>query len=98
MPCYRDYAFWAKKLEMITPIRGRKPTGQQDSTYKQEIRNDNPDKGTETKSVALLPLLKMPIRNDNPDKGTETYALCSGKGKTRSTIRNDNPDKGTETT
>ena len=36
------------------------------------IRNDNPDKGTETYSYYLLRAVSSMIRNDNPDKGTET--------------------------
>ena len=36
------------------------------------IRNDNPDKGTET---VYAPVLEpQQIRNDNPDKGTETFS------------------------
>ena len=59
---------------MITPIRGRK-------LHKQVfyiatvfiIRNDNPDKGTETfKTVVIYSCSELKIRNDNPDKGTET--------------------------
>ena len=36
------------------------------------IRNDNPDKGTETQEYLLLKATNLLIRNDNPDKGTET--------------------------
>ena len=36
------------------------------------IRNDNPDKGTETRAIQLIPFEIIMIRNDNPDKGTET--------------------------
>ena len=36
------------------------------------IRNDNPDKGTETRSATKFLLISNVIRNDNPDKGTET--------------------------
>ena len=37
------------------------------------IRNDNPDKGTETGVVDyILKVGYKKIRNDNPDKGTET--------------------------
>ena len=62
------------RLEMITPIRGRKPTYPAVRICSSfQIRNDNPDKGTET----VLPLFSrsprgLMIRNDNPDKGTET--------------------------
>ena len=59
------------------------------------IRNDNPDKGTET-LLWLSLSCGWYIRNDNPDKGTETdtppYLYF-----VQLTIRNDNPDKGTET-
>ena len=38
------------------------------------IRNDNPDKGTETGVVDyILKVGYKKIRNDNPDKGTETH-------------------------
>ena len=36
------------------------------------IRNDNPDKGTETLMVYMVSTDYTVIRNDNPDKGTET--------------------------
>ena len=36
------------------------------------IRNDNPDKGTETSVVKTHRTKTCKIRNDNPDKGTET--------------------------
>ena len=36
---------------MITPIRGRKHTMPQMAINKNMIRNDNPDKGTETSRV-----------------------------------------------
>ena len=37
------------------------------------IRNDNPDKGTETDlSGRFIADFTIEIRNDNPDKGTET--------------------------
>ena len=39
----------------------------------QVIRNDNPDKGTETNySEPVTADVSSQIRNDNPDKGTET--------------------------
>ena len=42
------------------------------------IRNDNPDKGTETENSSYDPLdILYMIRNDNPDKGTETSRLSS---------------------
>ena len=36
------------------------------------IRNDNPDKGTETDYILQEVSYTLRIRNDNPDKGTET--------------------------
>ena len=64
-----------KRLEMITPIRGRK-LYYNDCTSLFEvapIRNDNPDKGTETDKNIYLSIYRLnTIRNDNPDKGTET--------------------------
>ena len=60
---------------MITPIRGRKPGILFNIMYAtSSIRNDNPDKGTETIAVLCkCPFIqKYMIRNDNPDKGTET--------------------------
>ena len=41
--------------------------------YKERIRNDNPDKGTEIRFRHLYVKNTTRIRNDNPDKGTETY-------------------------
>ena len=64
------------RLEIITPIRGRKRTCQYACLYPYHvIRNDNPDKGTETSRQKTLPHLLIVIRNDNPDKGTETKYL-----------------------
>ena len=38
------------------------------------IRNDNPDKGTETSPPPdRVNITFLMIRNDNPDKGTETF-------------------------
>ena len=37
------------------------------------IRNDNPDKGTETVMGSPIEAQEYMIRNDNPDKGTETF-------------------------
>ena len=63
---------------MITPIRGRKR-----KLYLvlsrfmvKPIRNDNPDKGTETLGKGFLREVAAEIRNDNPDKGTETIAVA----------------------
>ena len=43
------------------------------------IRNDNPDKGTETSFIVSINAIIFMIRNDNPDKGTETDALRAYK-------------------
>ena len=69
-----------------------------DVPYSLELKDDNPDKGTETNSnfdktnevdYALL-------KDDNPDKGTETirsHMLMQHPFQ----LKDDNPDKGTET-
>ena len=64
---------------MITPIRGRKQLNGFYKSYNRcLIRNDNPDKGTETISLVAFIDTYVKIRNDNPDKGTETnYPLYS---------------------
>ena len=82
---------------MITPIRGRKLFFDLALVYYNLIRNDNPDKGTETVSlISLMHGCLLLIRNDNPDKGTETLPAPFILVLT-TLIRNDNPDKGTET-
>ena len=59
------------------------------------IRNDNPDKGTETvvRVEPILPAIGLemitPIRGRKPKKGGIQWLTIA--------IRNDNPDKGTET-
>ena len=46
---------------MITPIRGRKLALDMSSVYNvPEIRNDNPDKGTETQQHLSYPFLLSP--------------------------------------
>ena len=61
------------RLEMITPIRGRKLSGfSANILCSFLIRNDNPDKGTETSVKHTCCVMSKVIRNDNPDKGTET--------------------------
>ena len=82
---------------MITPIRGRKLNNCYINTvFFQQIRNDNPDKGTETtlsknlrKSNSWLEMI-TPIRGRKPI--IARLSLTS-----EYLIRNDNPDKGTET-
>ena len=81
---------------MITPIRGRKLNCFHCCHHNNLIRNDNPDKGTETLLEVLCADVQVSIRNDNPDKGTETTGTIAMLGLS-SLIRNDNPDKGTET-
>ena len=39
------------------------------------FRNNNPDKGTETRTKQVFYCLRVLFRNNNPDKGTETYLL-----------------------
>jgi len=64
--------------------------------YKERIRNDNPDKGTEAStgllSVDLNKGLEMitPIRGRKYSETNLLYNLVANG------IRNDNPDKGTE--
>ena len=61
---------------MITPIRGRKLSLGVSLPFSGIlIRNDNPDKGTETSNPKIVPYFPTKIRNDNPDKGTETVVL-----------------------
>ena len=65
-------------LEMITPIRGRKQQYFLKAlSWAAKIRNDNPDKGTETVRPLKCQPFCIPIRNDNPDKGTETICTWS---------------------
>ena len=62
-------------LEIITPIRGRKLTGEITlPDFEGMFRNNNPDKGTETiKEIYMDNLITVfKFRNNNPDKGTET--------------------------
>ena len=81
---------------MITPIRGRKLSTPEYNIEKGLIRNDNPDKGTETQGYFFSSDFRHSIRNDNPDKGTETLKSPDSFALEYQ-IRNDNPDKGTET-
>ena len=61
---------------MITPIRGRKRYQLISSLcFRRRIRNDNPDKGTETPLFVSRYICGILIRNDNPDKGTETLLV-----------------------
>ncbi len=85
------------RLEMITPIRGRKRGVEYPPGVEIVIRNDNPDKGTETGLCDSFTYRFSVIRNDNPDKVTETFHLRLCIRYHLKQIRNDNPDKGTET-
>ena len=59
---------------MITPIRGRKRRTKKSNLKRTlvELKDDNPDKGTETVFLFLLQVDLNPLKDDNPDKGTET--------------------------
>ena len=70
--CYTISIVLLMRLEMITPIRGRKLYFISSKLSGTTIRNDNPDKGTETSFLFVVFITKFSIRNDNPDKGTET--------------------------
>ena len=59
------------------------------------FRNNNPDKGTETRAGAFYVEDNL-FRNNNPDKGTET-GLYFYFSNLMLSFRNNNPDKGTET-
>ena len=58
---------------MITPIRGRKQykCPFTSSTAFSSLKDDNPDKGTETLAEHFKTLVAK-LKDDNPDKGTET--------------------------
>ena len=46
-------------LEMITPIRGRKPPTTRVHDIRKMFRNDNPDKGTETIKFVTCTIMKF---------------------------------------
>ena len=82
---------------MITPIRGRKHIiGEEINLSFKVLKDDNPDKGTETSFVGYAPQNQASLKDDNPDKGTETDALTRMHALI-SLLKDDNPDKGTET-
>ena len=60
------------------------------------LKDDNPDKGTETMNKCnFLTDMGNKLKDDNPDKGTETQV---GVGSSLYlSLKDDNPDKGTET-
>ena len=62
------------RLEIITPIRGRKQMQAWEIFIGilRRFRNNNPDKGTETMGELDFLFLIIMFRNNNPDKGTET--------------------------
>ena len=85
-------------LEIITPIRGRKPFSPGSVKVADGMfRNNNPDKGTETLSYFIIIISVLLFRNNNPDKGTETVTCVAKAGGVSDSFRNNNPDKGTET-
>jgi len=59
---------------MITPIRGRKRNTTDSPAGAEPLKDDNPDKGTETFSSLLLHCINLLslLKDDTPDKGTET--------------------------
>ena len=58
---------------MITPIRGRKRRHIVQSPHIHLLKDDNPDKGTETTPAAFTTsATPLALKDDNPDKGTET--------------------------
>ena len=85
---------------MITPIRGRKLMLRLSllPTLCFLIRNDNPDKGTETdcKGSWSIVLAALRLEMITPIRGRKPID-ADGLFNTTSKIRNDNPDKGTET-
>ena len=84
---------------MITPIRGRKLliTTCLSIKVSNSLKDDNPDKGTETVDLRLSYEAYSRLKDDNPDKGTETVSLMLYSIKTLYKLKDDNPDKGTET-
>ena len=82
---------------MITPIRGRKlKTSRVLSWFLDKIRNDNPDKGTETKLGFTGYICANRLEMITPIRGRKPAFLVE-VSTGASSIRNDNPDKGTET-
>ncbi len=58
---------------MITPIRGRKLQGlPQRKLFHFPLKDDNPDKGTETRVGSEDSRASTMLKDDNPEKGTET--------------------------
>ena len=64
------------------------------------LKDDNPDKGTET-CLGFLPSNSniLSLKDDNPDKGTETKrgSIDIAYSLLKIRLKDDNPDKGTET-
>ena len=61
------------------------------------IRNDNPDKGTETViSQSSVMTLLVRLEMITPIRGRKLFMRATVSSSSKS-IRNDNPDKGTET-
>ena len=57
---------------MITPIRGRKLVASKSPHSYLLLKDDNPDKGTETIKKSHSNKFLEKLKDDNPDKGTET--------------------------
>ena len=64
-------------LEMITPIRGRKPSGDGDLDKGKDywLEMITPIRGRKPRTPLSRWIFLSPIRNDNPDKGTETVCI-----------------------
>ena len=64
---------------MITPIRGRKLRWKLGVLATLIVlKDDNPDKGTET-TIYIISIIKkfIMLKDDNPDKGTETHFIST---------------------
>ena len=59
------------------------------------LKDDTPDKGTETQLNNPIWIAFSLLKDDTPDKGTETRS-CREKG-CQCLLKDDTPDKGTET-
>ena len=85
---------------MITPIRGRKllKITKPKKGASKWIRNDNPDKGTETRSSFFIPSFSyLRLEMITPIRGRKQISTVLEDVNSPIRIRNDNPDKGTET-
>ena len=64
-----------ESLEIITPIRGRKPISSRIFTKSSLFRNNNPDKGTETKRKCLRKYLKNSLEIITPIRGRKHISV-----------------------